>query len=317
MCTTWSELQPEMMENCIQNSIWLFQVVSIPEGLTNAPTAFQRFMNDVFADMIDVTVIIYLDDILIYSGNMSEHNAMFRRYSEDSELTDSLSEPISASFTSPLVNTSDICYHLKALPWHHTKSRLSRIGPNLEKLKTFNCSSVLPISTDVSLQILWNHCTLTPLTWKGTIWNFTDECRSAFEALKNVFTTAPVLTHWIPDTQIMVETDASDYALTAVLSITTRMVNCTPLAFHSRTFSAPELNYDVHDKELLAIFEAFKWWRHYLEGSSLLIDVVTDHRNLAIFFHDQDPHTVPSTLVRIPHQLVTASYGNSGQTMFG
>src|SRR5882724_10056284 len=75
---------------------------------------------------------------------------MFRRYSKDSELTDSLSKPISASFTSPLVNTSDICYHPKALPSHHTKSRLSRIGPNLEKLKTFNRSSVLPTSTDIS-----------------------------------------------------------------------------------------------------------------------------------------------------------------------
>src|SRR5882724_12530667 len=75
---------------------------------------------------------------------------MFRRYSKDSELIDSLSEPISASFMSPLVNTSNICYHPKALPWHRTKSRLSRIGPNLEKLKTFNCSSVLPTSTNVS-----------------------------------------------------------------------------------------------------------------------------------------------------------------------
>src|SRR5882724_6119079 len=75
---------------------------------------------------------------------------MFRRYSEDSELTDFLSEPISASFTSPLVNTSDICYHPKALPWHPTKSRLSRIGLNLEKLKTFNCSSVFPTSTNIS-----------------------------------------------------------------------------------------------------------------------------------------------------------------------
>src|SRR5882724_6554674 len=75
---------------------------------------------------------------------------MFRRYSEDSELTDSLSELISASFMSPPVNTSDICCHPKALPWHRTKTRLSRIGPNLERLKTFNCSSVLPTSTDTS-----------------------------------------------------------------------------------------------------------------------------------------------------------------------
>src|SRR5882724_8578692 len=75
---------------------------------------------------------------------------MFRRYSEDSELTDSLSEPISVSFMSHLVNTSDICCHPKALPWHCTKSRLSRIGLNLGRLKTFNHSSVLPTSTDVS-----------------------------------------------------------------------------------------------------------------------------------------------------------------------
>jgi len=47
----------------------------MPEGLTNAPAAFQQFMNDIFADMIDVTVIIYLDNILIYSDNMSEHKA--------------------------------------------------------------------------------------------------------------------------------------------------------------------------------------------------------------------------------------------------
>src|SRR5882724_10385068 len=52
---------------------------------------------------------------------------------------------------------------------------------------------------------------LTHLTRRGTPWHFTDECRSAFKALKKAFTTAPVLTHWIPDTQITVETDASNY----------------------------------------------------------------------------------------------------------
>jgi len=76
--------------------------------------------------------------------------------------------------------------------------------------------------------------------------------------LKKAFTTALVLTHGILDTQITVETDASDYALTAVLSITTPNGELNPIAFHSRTFSAPELNYDVHNKELLTIFEAFK-----------------------------------------------------------
>jgi len=108
------------------------------------------------------------------------------------------------------------------------------------------------------LLILQNHCATHTPHPKGTIWNFINECQSAFEALKKAFTTAPVLTHWIPDIQITVKTDTSDYALAAVQSITTPNGDLHPIAFHSQTFLALELNYDVHDKELLVIFEAFK-----------------------------------------------------------
>jgi len=96
------------------------------------------------------------------------------------------------------------------------------------------------------------------LTHKGSPWHLSDECHSAFETLKKAFTTALVLTHWILDMQITVETDASDYALTAVLSITIPNGELHPVAFHSQTFSALELNSNVHGKELLTIFEAFK-----------------------------------------------------------
>ena len=82
---------------------------------------------------------------------------------------------------------------------------------------------------------------------------------------------------------MVVETDASDYALAAILLAYDMEGALHPIAFHSRTFTALELNYDVHDKELSAIFEAFKWWRHYLEGSAKPIDVVTDHKNLEYF----------------------------------
>ena len=79
------------------------------------------------------------------------------------------------------------------------------------------------------------------------------------------------------------ETDASDYALTVILSIVNEDNEVHPVAFHSCTFTAAELNYDTHDKELLAVFEAFKIWRHYLEGPAYPIDVVTDHKNLEYF----------------------------------
>src|SRR3979490_190661 len=111
-----------------------------------------------------------------------------------------------------------------------------------------------------------------------------EACRTSFETLKKSFTTAPVLTHWIPRSPLIIETDASEYALAAILSTISPIDNdIHPIAFHSRTFTPLELNYDVHDKELLAIFEAFKSWHYYLEGSSEAIDVITDHKNLEYF----------------------------------
>ena len=78
--------------------------------------------------------------------------------------------------------------------------------------------------------------------------------------------------------------DVLDYALAAILSMISLMDNeVHPIAFHSCTFMPPKLNYNVHDKELLAIFEASKIWCHYLKGSLTLIDMVTDHKNLEYF----------------------------------
>ena len=79
------------------------------------------------------------------------------------------------------------------------------------------------------------------------------------------------------------ETDALDYALTVILSIVNKDNEIYLVAFHSRTFTMAELNYNIHNKELLAIFEAFKIWRHYLKGLAYPIDVVIDHKNLEYF----------------------------------
>jgi RNase H-like domain found in reverse transcriptase len=96
--------------------------------------------------------------------------------------------------------------------------------------------------------------------------------------------TAPIISFWIPKYQLVLETNTSDYALAAILSIVPPDDGeIHPNTFHSQTFSVLELNYDVHDKELLAMFEAFKIWQHNLEGPTSLIDIVTDHKNLEYF----------------------------------
>ena len=74
-----------------------------------------------------------------------------------------------------------------------------------------------------------------------------------------------------------------DYAIAGILSITGSDDKIRPIVFYSHTLTMPELNYNTHNKELLAIFEAFKSWCQYLEGPAFLIDVVTNHKNLEYF----------------------------------
>ena len=156
--------------------------------------------------------------------------------------------------------------------------------PELRKVKdiqsflgfmNFYCQFIHNYS-NIDVPLMW-------LTRKDTPWKFTDDCRSAFNLLKKAFTSAPILTHWVPDALLVVKTDASDYAVAGILSIIGTDSELRPVAYYSQTLSAPELNYDTHDKELLAIFKAFKHWRHYLEGSTSLVNVVTDHKNLEYF----------------------------------
>ena len=98
------------------------------------------------------------------------------------------------------------------------------------------------------------------------------EVRSAFQVLKEQFTQAPVLATYDPDLKIVMETNASDFALGACLS-QKHDGKLQPIAYHSQTFSPAELNYNIHDKELLAIVATCKQWRHYLKGAKRVIQI--------------------------------------------
>ncbi|SJL09294.1 uncharacterized protein ARMOST_12671 [Armillaria ostoyae] len=93
-----------------------------------------------------------------------------------------------------------------------------------------------------------------------TPWKFDNKCMATFNKLKQAFTHAPIFTHWVPDWQLVMETNASDYAIAAILSIYLKDGKIHPIASLSWSLHNAKLNYDTHDKELLAIFEAFKYW---------------------------------------------------------
>jgi hypothetical protein len=116
---------------------------------------------------------------------------------------------------------------------------------------------------------------------KAFVWN--NKAQIAFEALKKAFSEVSILIIFDPEKEITVETDVSDFALGAVLSQAGKDGKQQLIAFHSRKLSLAELNYEIYDKELLAIVDAFREWRVYLEGSKYPVQVYTDHKNLIYF----------------------------------
>jgi hypothetical protein len=261
-----------------------YEWLVMPEGLTNAPAAFQRFVNSVFADMLDVCVIVYLDDILIYSQDLASHKKHVREVLLRLRKHRLYAKPEKCAFHTTSVEYLGYLLSPDGLTMSSEKIQAIVDWPEPRKVK--DVQSFLGFA-NFYRRFIFNYSDivvpLTRLTRKGVLWDFSEDCRKSFETLKKAFTSAPVLTHWIPNVPIVVETDASDYAIAGILSIVCPDSELRPVAFYSRTLTAPELNYDTHDKELLAIHEAFRTWRHYLEGSSEPIDVVTDHKNLEYF----------------------------------
>ncbi|KFZ16177.1 hypothetical protein V501_02352, partial [Pseudogymnoascus sp. VKM F-4519 (FW-2642)] len=127
---------------------------------------------------------------------------------------------------------------------------------------------------------------LTELTRKDLAFEWTAKAESAFQELKAKFTEAPILATFDPAKKIILETDSSDFAIGACLNQpdeNDENGKFKPIAYYSRKLSPAELNYDIHDKELLAIVVAFEQWRVYLEGSTYPVQVWTDHKNLIYF----------------------------------
>ena len=253
-------------------------------GLTNASTAFQQFMNNIFSDLLDVCVIIYLDDVLIYLNNMSEHHWHVKEVLKRLRKAGLYAKAEKCKFHSELVEYLGYILSLSGLTMSNDKVKIIQDWPDPKKVK--DIQSFLGFANFYH-RFIFNYSDivipLTCLTQKDIPWKFDSSCQDAFNSLKKAFTSAPTLTYWIPNAQLIVETDASDHALAVILSIVNKDNKVHPVAFHSHTFTVAELNYDTHDKELLAIFEALKIWRHYLEGPAYSIDVVMDHKNLEYF----------------------------------
>ena len=121
------------------------------------------------------------------------------------------------------------------------------------------------------------------LTRKDKSFFWSTACKDAFRKLRDLFTTAPILMHFNHEKEVIVETDASDHVSAGILSQYDDDGVLRPVAFFSKKHFPQEVNYEIYDKELLAIIRAFEEWRSELEKAAFPIQVITDHKNLEYF----------------------------------
>jgi len=125
------------------------------------------------------------------------------------------------------------------------------------------------------------------LVRKEQRWKWEREQKKAFGKLKVVFITEPVLAIPEINREMRVEADASDYATGGVLSTKCENGKWRPVAFISKLLNATERNYEIHNKEILAVIRCLEMWRYYLERAKLEFEIWTDHKNLQYFMMSQ------------------------------
>ena len=125
---------------------------------------------------------------------------------------------------------------------------------------------------------------LFDLTSKGVTWTWGETEQVAFDQLKTSMTTTPVLAFADDTRPSWVEADSSDFATGAILSQESpEDGKYHPVAYYSKSLNAMERNYEIHDKEMLAIIRALEEWQHFLEGARHPVEVWMDHKNLQYF----------------------------------
>ncbi len=255
----------------------------MPFGLANSPSVFQALVNDVFRDMLSQFVIVYIDDILIYSDSLDTHvkhvRAVLKRLIQHqlyAKIQKCEFHQTQISFLGYVISsegvTMDDSKVQAVLNWPKptTIKELQRFLGFANLYRRFIRSFSMVAAPLTSL-----------LQGGKQRLNWTQASEQSFRQLKERFTSAPILHHPNPDLEFTVEVDASNTGIGAVLSQRQGSpLKLFPCAFYSRKLNPAERNYDVGDRELLAMKAAFEEWRHWLEGAKLPFLVLTDHRNL-------------------------------------
>jgi transposase InsO family protein len=262
----------------------LFEYLVMPFGLTNCPATFQRHINSVLRQFIDRFVVVYLDDILIYSNNLEEHRSHVRQVLQTLREHDLYAKVEKCEFHVTKVDYLGFVITPEGVEMDPAKVEDIRNWTpptNVKQVRGFlgfaNFYRRFIHSFSNVVKPLYN------LLTKDVTFQWTTECQQVFDELKRRFTTEPILRHFDPHRATKIESDASAFAIGAVLLQLHDDKLWHPIAYISRTLNSAERNYDVHDRELLAIVFSCIQWRPLLLSVDTPFIVSSDHHSLQWF----------------------------------
>ncbi|SLM35424.1 Reverse transcriptase domain [Lasallia pustulata] len=243
----------------------LFEYLAMPFGLTNAPATFQAFIDKALGEFLDITCVVYLDNILIFSKNESDHEehvqqvlAALRHYDLHLKISKCSFNTTEVDFLGFRTNTEGIFMDpericLANFFQRFIKNYLRIAAPLLNLLKTGKNKK------GKGVKVRQTNVVPAPFPLSKT-------AMEAFNALKEAFMSAPLLRYFNENKPMRVELDASAFAIGGILTQQFEInghLHWLPVAYYSKKLLDMETQYGTGEQELLAIVEAMHHWRHY------------------------------------------------------
>lgn len=263
-----------------QTHFGMFESKVLRDGLKNAPAAFQHFIHATLSDLLGKGVVVYIDDILIHAPTVEELRRLTREVLTRLESADLFCNAKKCRFEQDKVKFLGFMISSKGI--RANKDYVSGISNfpaprSLRQTQRFVGMAgyyrrFIPGFSNLA-------CPLTSLTRKDVVFQWGPPQQQAFELLKKKLLEAPVLAHYDPTFETIIQTDASDYGWGFIISQIDSKNQEHPITIKSGSFKGAESNYTTTEKEFLAIVMAFRRKRHLLLQVTLTI--LTDHNNLA------------------------------------
>lgn len=280
--------EEDKQKTCFVTPDGCFEFNRLSFGLCNAPSTFQKLADTVFNDMKWNEVLIYLDDIIIFSATFEEHLSRLERVFKKLRNANLKLKPSKCNYAQTSLNILGHFVTRDGVKPDSDKIRAVENFPKPEKIK--DVQSFLGL-VNFYRKYIQNFSQIAKplheLLRKNTkfIWN--DRAEKAFQELKNKLISAPLLAHFRPHAETELRTDACGYGIGAVLLQKNKEGVFHPIAYASRKLTKAEMNYSITEQECLAAVWALKYFRSYIWGAH--VRIVTDHHALCWLKSVKDP----------------------------